>query len=109
MFNGHVLHVPHDTSKFLERMANAADPEAPTEKDAINWIKKNSKKEFFAIITNAILIFYCKLQGAGFIVQLTPIMLEQNSIPYLDKEKLIDKTLRNGTKKHESICEKDSG
>lgn len=106
MFNGYFLHVPHDTSKFLEKMADAADPEAPTEIDAIEWIKKNSQRDAFAMMTNMLLIFYCKLQGAGAIARLTPIMLEQNSIPYVDKEKLVDKTLRNGTKKNESICEK---
>lgn len=105
MFNGYVLHVPKDTTKFLERMADAADPLAPTEKEAIAWINKNSKRDLSAIIYNALLIFYCKLQGAGIIVALTPIILEQNSIPYIDKEKLVDKTLRNGKKKQEGICE----
>lgn len=106
MFNGYVLRVPHDASKFLERMADATNPEAPTEKDAIAWIKKNSKRDVFALITNVIIGFYCKLQGAGYITQLTPIILEQNAIPYVDKEKLVDKTLRNGVKKNESVCEK---
>ena len=106
MFNGRILYVPHDTSKFLDKMADAADPKAPTEKDAIAWIIKHSKRDIFAILNNMFLVLYCKLQGAGFIVQLTPIMLEQNSIPYIDKEKLVDKKLRNGTKRNESICEK---
>ena len=97
--------MPDNTSKFLERMADALDPDAPTEKDAINWIRNNSKRHSGAMLINVILTIYCRLQGTGFIVQLTPIILEQNSIPYVDKEKLVDKTLRNGKKKQESICQ----
>jgi death-on-curing family protein len=107
MFNGYVLQVPHDTTKFLERMADSADLKAPNERDAIAWVNKNAHREFFFGMVNLFLIFYCKLQGAGIITQLTPIMLEQNSIPYLDEKTLVDKTLRrNIKKKNESICEK---
>lgn len=99
MFNGYVLHVPDNTSSFLEKMADAADPNPLYEKDAVAWIMKNCKRSFGSWIINMFLVIYCKLQGAGFITYLTPIMLEQNSIPYVDKEKLVDKNLRNGKNK----------
>jgi death-on-curing family protein len=104
MYNGCVLHVPDDTTVFLERMADALDPDAPTEKDAIEWVKRNAKASVSASFNHAILVFYCKLSGKGFIPSFTKVLLEQNAIPYLDKEKLIDKTLRNGKKKPEDIC-----
>lgn len=104
MYNGYVLHVPYDTTVFLEKMADALDPSAPTERDAIAWVKKYSTLSFFASLMNLILAGYCKLQGMGFITAITPIILEQNSIPYIDKEKLIDKTLRNRKKKQDRIC-----
>ena len=60
MYNGYVLRVPPDTARFLEKMADALDPTAPSEIDAIKWIKKNSRKEFEGIITYLILILFCK-------------------------------------------------
>jgi death-on-curing family protein len=105
LYNGYVLHVPDDTTIFLERMADALDPKAPTEKDSIGWVKKNAKSSISASFTHALMVFYCKLQGKGFVPSFTRVLLEQNAIPYVDKEKLVDKTLRNGKKKAKDICD----
>jgi death-on-curing protein len=101
LYNGYVLHVPDNTTVFLEKMADALDPDAPTEKDAVDWVKKNSKSNIFGSLTHATLLIYCKLQGKGFLPSFTQVLLEQNAIPYIDKEKLVDKTLRNGKKKNQ--------
>jgi death-on-curing family protein len=102
MFNGYALHVPKDTTPFLEKMADASNPSAPTEKDAIEWVKRNSKKEFLPAFTNVLLIVYCKLWGTGFIENMATIILEQNALPYMDKDNLIDKNLKKP--KEPSIC-----
>ena len=105
MYNGYVLHVPTDTAKFLEQMADALNPNAPTEFDAINWIKKNAKMSSGSISIYMLLLLFCKLQGIGIIEAVTPSMLE-NSLPYINKEKLIDKTLKKTQKEQESLCVK---
>jgi hypothetical protein len=104
MYNGYVLRVPPDTAIFLGKMADALNPDAPSEIDAINWIKKNSKMNFGSITNYMILFLFCKLQGIGIIEAVTPSMLERDTIPYIDKEKLTDKTLKNAQKNQESIC-----
>jgi hypothetical protein len=93
-FNGFALHIPHDTTPFLEQMADAANPNAPTEKDAIMWVRKNSKREISPALVNGALTIYCKLWGTKYIEYMTVVMLERNSLPYVDSEKLVDKTLK---------------
>ncbi len=105
VYNGYALHVPPDTARFLEKMADALDPTAPLEIDAINWIKKNTKMDFGSITINLLLILFCKAQGIGLIEAVTPGMLE-NSIPYINKEELTDTALKKAHMNQESICEK---
>lgn len=106
IYNGYTLHVPSNTAKFLEKMADALDPTAPTENDAINWIKRNAKIDFGSVTIHGVLVLFCKLQGIGIIEAVTPGMLE-NSIPYINKEELMDKSLRKEQNKKESICMKE--
>jgi death-on-curing family protein len=104
MNNGYTLHVPPDTARFLEKMADALDPTAPSEADAIKWIKINARREFNSMVWYLMLILFCKLQGTGIIEAVTPGMLERDMIPCIDKEKLTDRTLKNAQKKQESMC-----
>ncbi len=50
LYNGYSLVVPKNTTHFLERMADAADPNAPTEEDAIRWVKCYCKGGSFEAI-----------------------------------------------------------
>ena len=104
MFNGFVLRVPLTTTVFLEKMADASNSDAPTERDAILWVRKNAKKEVNAILTYAILSTYCKILGTDFLAFMTTRMLEQNALPYIDRDKLVDKSLKKGMSKPTSIC-----
>jgi death-on-curing family protein len=92
-FNGMFLKTPPDCASFLERMADAQNPKAPTEVDAINWVKKNSSRSLFGAILNIVYTFYCRSQGMGFLEQVTPIILSRNIIPYVDQETLVDRKL----------------
>jgi death-on-curing family protein len=92
-FNGKVLKIPEDCVKFLEKMADAKDPNAPTEEDAIEWIEKFTASSIYPFIMNLILTFYCKTQGWAYLEQLTKLMLSRDILPYLDKNALIDKKL----------------
>ena len=92
LFNGKILKIPKDCAEFLEKMADAKNPNAPTETDAIEWIKKHTTSNIFSSFTNIMLTFYCKTQGWAYLERLTPIILSRD-LPYVDQEKLIDKKL----------------
>jgi len=92
-FNGKLLKLPQNSAKFLEKMADAKDPYAPTEKDAIEWIKRHTTSSFYFSFMNALLTVYCKTQGFGYLEQLTKITLERDILPYVRKESLIDRKL----------------
>jgi death-on-curing family protein len=92
-FNGKFLRIPEDCTKFLESMADASNPNAPTEIDAIQWVRKNSVPDISAFVQNVILTFYCKAQGLGFIKELTKIILERDILPFVRSEVLIDRKL----------------
>lgn len=95
MYNGFTLYVPKNTTKFLERMADALDPNAPTEQDAIKWVYTNTRKSIFFTLTSTFLIFYCKIWGTSLLEAMTKSLLEQNVLPEgVDREKLTDRTLR---------------
>jgi death-on-curing family protein len=95
LFNGFYLTVPNDTTKFLERMADALDPKAPSEHDAIVWIKRNCRKSVSASLISNTLTIYCRLRGTHLLEVMTTMMLEQGLFPEgLDKNKLTDKTLK---------------
>lgn len=94
LYNGYALYVPKDTTKFLERMADALDPNAPTEADAIEWIRKNARRSFSARLVSGMLTFYCKIWGTSLLESMTKAILLQNELPGIDKGKLIDKSLK---------------
>lgn len=96
VYNGYYLNVPQDTTKFLERMADALDPKAPTEKNAINWVINNSKKSVGASILSIMLETICKYLGTTFLEYLTTNLLERGFLP-MEKSKLIDKTLKTNS------------
>jgi death-on-curing family protein len=92
-FNGYSLVVPKNTAQFLERMADAADPNAPTEEDAIEWVKCYAKGgSFLAVVTYLALTFFCKIFGDNFLEFMTIRILEEGEWVGLEKEKLVDKT-----------------
>jgi death-on-curing family protein len=66
LFNGKFLNAPTDCTQYLERMADAVNPRAPTEADAISWVRKHSSSNFLSSIMNGLLTFYLKTQGHGF-------------------------------------------
>lgn len=92
-FNGKTLKIPKDCASFLEKMADVKNPNAPTEKDAIEWIKKHTGSSLFSSVTNFLLTFYCKTQGWAYLEQLTKMILARDVLPYVDKEALMDKKL----------------
>jgi len=92
-FNGKLLRIPKDCAKFLEKMADANNPNAPTETDAIQWIKKHTISDIFSYFTNVMLTFYCKTQGWAYLKQLTQIILSSDILPYVDQKTMIDKRL----------------
>jgi death-on-curing family protein len=94
LYNGYSIIVPKDTTQFLERMADAVDPNAPTEKDAIKWVKDNSRKSVMGSLISSVLTVYCRIWGTHLIETMTANLLEQNVWPVgLDKDKLTDKKL----------------
>jgi death-on-curing family protein len=98
MYNGFNLFVPKDTTGFLEKMADALNPSAPTEQDAIDWVRKNTTKSVLYLLTCTFLTYYCRFRGTGFLEAVTRTVLEENLFPVgLDKEKLTDHTLGKGT------------
>jgi death-on-curing family protein len=99
LYNGFVLHVPHNSGEFLDDIADVKCFNAPTEKDAISWLKKNTKRSLVWLIGYILLTYNCKVRGIGKIKKLTHFMLERNLIPYIDKEKLLDKKLWLNRKK----------
>lgn len=107
LYNGYALRIPSDTGNFLTRMADFKDPNAPTEIDAILWVRKNASRGFFSILNQAILNYYCKTQGTGYLVALTPIILERETIPYVKSSKLIDRELEKA-RQEEGICDEDT-
>jgi death on curing protein len=108
MINGYMLNPPQNTTTvFLEKMADALDPDAPTEKDAIAWVRQHSKMDGSALFTYASLSFACFLVGTDYIAYWIQGMLDTDTLPYRDKDKLVDKTLRNGMSKPVSICSED--
>lgn len=94
MYNGYALFVPEKTTKFLERMADALDPDAPTEEDAIRWVHRNARTSVGPKIISASLTFYCRIWGTRLLEAMTKNILEQNALPGIDKEKLIDRSLK---------------
>jgi death-on-curing family protein len=92
-FNGKVLKLPKDSTQFLERMADAKNPNAPTEADAITWIRKNSSSDLSAFFTNILLTVYNKAKVSAFLPELTKIILSQDILPSIDQKALIDKKL----------------
>jgi death-on-curing protein len=93
LFNGKLLKIPKDCASFLGRMADANDPNAPTEIDAIEWIKKYTTSSLFSYVQNIILTFYCKTQGLAYLKQLTQIILDRDILPYVNQKALVDKKL----------------
>jgi death-on-curing protein len=92
-FNGKLLKLPQDSAKFLEKMADAKDPNAPTEIDAIKWVKMHTTSSLYFSFMNILLTVYCKTQGFAYLEQLTRIILSRDILPYVDQEKLIDRKL----------------
>jgi death-on-curing family protein len=92
-FNGKLLRIPKDCVKFLERMADANNPNAPTEIDAIEWVKKHTASSLFAYFQNIMLTFYCKTQGLAYLKQLTQVILDRDILPYVDQKALVDERL----------------
>lgn len=74
-------------------MADAKNPNAPTEADAITWIRKNSASDLSAFFTNTFLTVYSKAQGWGFLPEVTKIVLSQDILPNINQEALIDRKL----------------
>ena len=74
-------------------MADANDPDAPTEIDAIKWVREHTVSDLVAYIQRFMLTFYCKTQGFAYLKQLTKIILERDILPYVDSEALIDRKL----------------
>ena len=94
MYNGYSLNVPKDTTRFLERMADAVNPDAPTEIDAIAWVRRNAGKSLWAFIISEVLTVFCKVWGTDFLETMTKTMLEQNALPGIDKNQLVDRNLK---------------
>jgi death-on-curing protein len=92
-FNGKLLKPPQDSAKFLEKMADAEDPNAPTEIDAIEWVKRHTSSSLSSSFINVILTFYCKTQGWAYLRQLTRTILDMDILPYVNKETLVDRKL----------------
>jgi death-on-curing protein len=89
-YNGLYLKVPPDCAKYLECMADAQNPNAPTEPDAIEWVKKYAEKSLFSRATNFIYSLGYRTLGKDYLAQTTKTILERDVIPYLDQKKLID-------------------
>lgn len=112
MFNGKILEIPDDCAEFLEKMADAKNPNAPTEKDTIDWIKAHTTSSIVASFTNMLLTFYCKTQGWAYLEQVTRMILDRDIIPYVKKETLIDRKLLETRKqkwKNRSSSDSKSG
>jgi hypothetical protein len=107
LYNGYSLVIPEDTTKFLETMADAMDPNAPSEKDAIAWVKTNCRKSVPASFISTMLTVYCRIWGIGLLETMTTTLLEQTAWPGIDKNKLIDKTLMKEKNKPAVTCSKD--
>jgi death-on-curing protein len=99
LFNGKHLNIPKDCARFLEKMADANDPTAPTEADAIKWIRENAVSDLGASFINLMLTFYCKTQGWAYLKQATKMILDRDIVPYIDKEMLIDRKLMEARRK----------
>jgi death-on-curing family protein len=105
LYNGYYLRPPPDTAKFLEKMADAQNPAAPTESDAINWIIKHTNRNPFSLFVYLLVLYYCKTQGIGILMGLTSMMLEQNQIPFVKSEELIDQSLKKARDgKKDAVC-----
>jgi len=92
-FNGKVLKIPKDCAKFLEKMADAKNPDAPTEIDAIEWVKTHTTSNILSSFTNILFTFYIKTRGLVFLTEWTKVILARDILPYVDREKLIDRKL----------------
>jgi len=92
-YNGLLLRIPSDCAKYLECMADANNPKAPTEPDAVDWVKRNAEHNLFGSLANAFYSLNYRLFGPVFFVQLTKTILERNALPYVDRKKLIDQDL----------------
>jgi death-on-curing family protein len=93
LLNGKFLSLPKDCTQYLERMADAKNPNAPTEADAIDCVRKNSASNFFSTFMNVICSFYLRTQGHGYLPQLTRTILDQDILPSIRREELIDRNL----------------
>lgn len=89
-FNGLYLKIPPDCAKYLECMADAQNPNAPTELDAIVWVKKNAERTVGSRLNGLIWSVAYSLFGKDYFVELTREMLAMDIIPYVDQKKLID-------------------
>lgn len=98
-FNGKVLRIPKDCVRFLETMADAMNPNAPTEKDAIEWVKKYTTSSIFSSLLNVMLTFYYKTRGLVYLERLTEMILSRDILPYVHREALIDKKLLEARRK----------
>jgi death-on-curing family protein len=92
-FNGKLLKIPEDCAKFLAKMADAQDRNAPTEIDTIKWVRRHTTSSVSSLLINLILTFYCKTQGWAYLKQLTQMILSMDVLPYVNQEKLIDRKL----------------
>jgi death-on-curing protein len=102
-YNGYHLRIPPDCAKYLENMADAKNPNAPTEADAINWIRKNAVHNMSSGINSFMYALGYRMVGRDYFVYLTKTILDRDVIPYIDRKKLVDydllKTRREKWKK----------
>jgi len=93
MYNGYTLNIPEDSAAFLEAVADLKNPNRPSEKDVINWIKKHARKDLGARMLNFILSLFIR-RGLP-IAEYTRIILERGMLPSFKPEKFVDTGLKD--------------
>jgi death-on-curing protein len=80
LYNGYYLKIPQDSARFLERVADSKDSNAPNERDVINWIRKHSGRDLAYFILNLSLSISIKFLGLE-IGMYTKFLLEREVLP----------------------------
>lgn len=93
MYNGYTLEIPEDSATFLEAVADLKNPNAPSEKDVIKWIRKHARKSLYLRILNFLLSFGIK-QGVP-IEEYTQTVLERGMLPSFRPEDFVDTDLKD--------------
>ena len=98
LYNGYYLKIPPDSAKFLKRVADLEDNNAPNQEDVINWIRKHSGRKLVNMIFNLSLTISITALGLD-IGEYTSFLLEREILPKEIRKEFRDTELEKALSK----------